>query len=135
MHSLYYFRKYRVLNDKWKKLDHTYLTVGSSLTLAVISTASNSFFSTNCNKSHSSFLGPKSLLAGAFKPCFNICSRTIKKCCKGMWSESNWWPNLRLESSTSLITNFNMLTKLHFSIWMGSRSETKERIIHYSSLL
>ena len=104
---------------------HSYLTVGSSLTLAVMSTASSSFFSTNWSKSHNSFLGPKRPFL-PFMPCFKICSRTIKKCCNGMWSESSWCPNLRLESRTSFMTSLRMLTKLLFSIWIGSRSEKEK---------
>ena len=104
----------------------TYLTPGSSRTLAVMSTASARSFSTSCKRSHSSFLGPR-IPFFDLRPCFIICSKTMKKCCKGMWSESNWWPNRRLESRTSLITNFSMFTRLLFSICMGSRSVTKKR--------
>ena len=104
----------------------TYLTPGSSRTLAVMSTASGRSFSTSCSRSHSSFLGPKIPFLD-LSPCFIMCSKTMKKCCKGMWSESNWWPNRRLESRTSLITNFSMFTRLLFSIWMGSRSVKTKR--------
>ena len=92
-----------------------------------MSTASSSFFSTNWSKSHNSFLGPKRPFL-PFMPCFKICSRTIKKCCNGMWSESSWCPNLRLESRTSFMTSLRMLTKLLFSIWIGSRSEKRKSL-------
>lgn len=105
----------------------TYFTVGNSLTLAVMSTASNSFFSTSCSNSHNSFLcDPKSPFLG-FSPCLSTCSKTMKKCWSGMWSESSWWPKRRLESRTSLMTSFKMLTKLLFSICTGSRSGTVKR--------
>ena len=44
-----------------------------------------------------------------------------------MWSESSWCPNLRLESRTSFMTSLRMLTKLLFSIWIGSRSEKEKK--------
>ena len=47
---------------------YTYLTVGRSLTLAVMSTASGWRFSTHCRMSHSSFLGPISAFFG-LRPC------------------------------------------------------------------
>ncbi len=125
---------------------HTYLTVGRSLTLAVMSTASGWRFSTSCSKSHNSFFGPSrpcvvegfassyeanlrqegtSLLTFfGLSPCLRMCSKTMKKCCRGMWSESSWRPNLRLESITSLITSCMMLTRLLRSITTGSRSES-----------
>ena len=60
-------------------------------------------------------------------PCLRTCSRTMKKCWRGMWSESNWRPNFRLESITSLMTSFKMFTRLLLSIRTGSRSEKNKQ--------
>lgn len=63
-----------------------------------------------------------------FNPCLNTCSRTIKKCCKGILSESNIRPYLSDVSISSFTISFDMLTKLRLSIITGSRAEkTKER--------
>lgn len=61
-----------------------------------------------------------------FNPCLNTCSRTIKKCCKGILSESNIRPYLSDVSISSLTISFDMLTKLLLSIITGSRAEIKE---------
>ena len=61
-----------------------------------------------------------------------MCSKMIKKCCNGMWSESNWQPNRRLESMTSFMTNLRMLTRLLRSMRQGffSEKEVDVQVLH-----
>ena len=61
-----------------------------------------------------------------FNPCLKTCSRTIKKCCKGILSESSIRPYFSDVSISSLTISFDMLTKLLLSIIAGSRAEIKE---------
>lgn len=63
-----------------------------------------------------------------FNPCLKTCSRTIKKCCKGILSESSIRPYFSDVSISSLTISFDMLTKLLLSIITGSRAEIKKKI-------
>lgn len=51
--------EFQKVNDSIYKVKRTYLTDGSSLTLAVMSDASGMYFSTDSRTFHNSFLGPK----------------------------------------------------------------------------
>lgn len=136
-------------------MNSSYLTVGKSRILEVMSWASGQYFSTSCSMSHSSFLGPSkpwkstticmmqhSTIFGnercedfsewkkmftflGRKPCLSTCSSTMKKCWRGMWSESNIRPYFNEVSISSLTMSFDILTKLLRSIITGSRATNK----------
>lgn len=134
------------------RLEIEYLTVGKSRILDVMSCASGQYFSTSWRMSHSSFLGPRRpwnrrLLiyrSGQFiplairnmarftffgrKPCLSTCSRTMKKCCNGMWSESSIRPYFKDVSISSLTISFEMLTRLLLSMITGSRAAKTIRV-------
>lgn len=59
-------------------------------------------------------------------PCLSTCSSTMKKCCKGMWSESSIRPYLSEVSISSLTISLEMLSRLLRSTAAGSRAETHE---------
>jgi len=67
-----------------------------------------------------------------FNPCLKTCSRTIKKCCKGILSESSIRPYFSDVSISSLTISFDMLTKLLLSIITGSRTEIKKKKNYYA---
>lgn len=118
--------------------------------LDVISCASEQYFSTSWRISHSSFLGPRrpwnrKLLVPMWKicsavrmtatftffgrkPCLSTCSRTMKKCCNGMWSESSIRPYFKDVSISSLTISFEMLTRLLLSMITGSRAAKTIRV-------
>ena len=63
-----------------------------------------------------------SLTFFGLSPCLRTCSRTMKKCCRGIWSESSCLPNFKLLSITSFTTSLLMFTRLLLSMRTGSRS-------------
>lgn len=65
-------------------------------------------------------------------PCRMTCSSTMKKCCKGMWSESSILPCFSDVSISSLTTSFEMLTKLLRSTAAGSRAATHTTRVSHS---
>lgn len=62
-----------------------------------------------------------------FNPCLMACSRSIKKCWRGMWSVSNIRPYFKDDSISSLMTNLITFNKLDLSIATGSLSENKKK--------
>lgn len=115
-----------------------------------MSCASEQYFSTSWSISQSSFLGPSrpwnprqlvpflclfffvanhcpdsskaSFTFFGRKPCLSTCSRTMKKCCNGIWSESSIRPYLNDVSISSFTINFEMFTRLLLSMMTGSRA-------------
>ena len=63
-----------------------------------------------------------------FNPCRKTCSTAMKKCWRGIWSESSCLPNLTLESMTSRITSFNIFIRLLLSMATGSLSEKSSKV-------
>lgn len=81
--------------------------------------------------SHSSFFGPSKPFLGR-RPCRRTCSSTMKKCCNGKWSLSNWRPKRTDCSNNSLTTNLQMFTRLLRSIAAGSFAVGKNLLFCWS---